>query len=661
MHKILCVYCEQGEKLNSDFNNSIQIGLVDLSTSSITLESYSFQDDIFKKYLGGEGLAADYLLRNMPSKTDPLGSENILCFITGVLSGTKVPFSGRFMVAGKSPLTGTWGEANSGGRFGPELRQAGFDLLLIKGKAKELSILNITNDSIEIIPSTYLKGLDCVETEVELKKKYGSKVQVASIGLAGENLVLITGIVTDKARVAARSGLGAVMGSKNLKAVVVRGTKDIPIFYPNGLRELRTLVNKWVSKGLNFLLKPSLKMSTTFAPWLRRFKIKNYESMSTSSMIIESYKRWGTAAGTAVLVETGDAPVKNWKGCYKDFPLKKSAKLATDSVTKYRIRKYGCKRCPMACGGIMSYKDEHYDIPETHKPEYETLAMLGSNILNDDLGSIYAMNDYCNRQGLDTIAVGSILGFLMEATENGIISENDLGGLNISWGNSTDLLPLIKKITKREGIGDILASGVGRAAKELGGEDYAIHINNQAIPAHDPRFSKGFLIPYRLDPSPGRHTPFTEVMIDLSKFHKMYPSLDKKNRTLDYYCFHQTISTVGLCQFGLVIGNFPVLEFINLVTGLDLSIEDLIAIGERTLTVKHLFNLREGINPLDYELPRRILEKADDGPNQDVSLIEKEGKIINEFLIALKWDLNTTIPDNDHLKELGLEDFIIKT
>ncbi|MFW9905714.1 MAG: aldehyde ferredoxin oxidoreductase N-terminal domain-containing protein, partial [Candidatus Thorarchaeota archaeon] len=203
--------------MNSNFSNSIQIGIVDLSTSRITRETHSFQDELFKRYLGGEGLAADYLLKKMPINTDPLGPENILCFITGILSGTTVPFSGRYVVAGKSPLTGTWGESNSGGRFGPELRQAGFDLLLIKGKAKELSILNITNDSIEIISSSHLKGLDCVETEVELKKKYGSKVQIASIGLAGENLVLITGIVTDKGRVAARSGLGAVMGSKNLK------------------------------------------------------------------------------------------------------------------------------------------------------------------------------------------------------------------------------------------------------------------------------------------------------------------------------------------------------------------------------------------------------------------------------------------------------------
>lgn len=649
---------ETGEILDSIFSNIIRVGLIDLSTSTVTIESHSFRDEIFPKYLGGEGLAADYLLRTMPPNTDPLGPENILCFVTGVLSGTIVPFSGRFMVAGKSPLTGTWGEANSGGRFGPELRNAGFDLLLIKGKAKELSILNITNDSIEIAPFPHLKGMDCVETEEELKKKFGPKVQVASIGLAGEKLVLITGIVTDKARIAARSGLGAVMGSKNLKAVVVRGTKKIPVFDPEGLRELRTLINKWMSKGLNFLLRPSLKLSTSFAPWLRRFRIKNYGSMSTSSMVIESYRRWGTSAGTAVCVETGDAPVKNWKGSYKDFPLKKSVKLTSDNVTKYQIRKYGCKRCPITCGGIMSYKDEQYDLPETQKPEYETLAMLGSNLLNDDLGSVYAMNDYCNRQGLDTIAIGSILGFLMEATENGILSDNDLDGLNISWGNSADLLPMIKKIANREGIGDLLAEGVGKAAKKLNAEEFAIHINNQAIPAHDPRFSKTIIIPYKLDPAPGRHTPFIEVMVDISKFNKMYPSLDKKNRIPDFYCYHQTISSVGLCQFGLTTGNFPALEFVNLVTGLNLTIEEFITIGERILTVKHLFNLREGVNPLNFKLPQRILDKAEDGPNKNVSLLEEEGKILGEFLTALKWDIKTTIPDSDHLKDLGLEDFI---
>ncbi|UCE14256.1 MAG: aldehyde ferredoxin oxidoreductase, partial [Candidatus Heimdallarchaeota archaeon] len=380
--------------MTHNFNNSIKIGMVNLSTSKITVESHSFKDHIFKKYLGGMGLAAEYLLREIPLNADPLGPENILCFITGILSGTTVPFSGRFTVAGKSPLTNTWGEANSGGRFGPELRKTGFDIILIKGKAKDLSILNITNDSIKIHSTPYLAGKDCRETIAELESRHGSHVQVACIGLAGENLVLISGIVSDRDRIAARGGLGALMGSKNLKAVVARGTKNIPIYDPDGLRELRSLNNKWITKGLNFLLRPGLKASTSFASWIRRFKIKSYGSMSPSSMVIESYRRWGTSAGTAIAVETGDAPVKNWIGCHRDFPLKKSVKLTSDNVTKYQIRKYGCKRCPMGCGGIISYEDERYKLSESKKPEYETLAMLGPNLLIDDLGSIVNMNDY---------------------------------------------------------------------------------------------------------------------------------------------------------------------------------------------------------------------------------------------------------------------------
>jgi aldehyde:ferredoxin oxidoreductase len=646
--------------LNSSFNHSLTYGLIDLTTHEITKQSYSFHDPQFKKFLGCEGFAVEFLLKNMPPNVDPLTPENYLCFIAGILSGTNVPFSGRYIVAGKSPLTGTWGEANSGGRFGPELRKTGYNLVIITGRAKDLSIINITNEKIEIQLASYLRGLDCIETEKTLKDKFGSKVQVASIGLAGENQVLYTGIVTDKGRIAARCGLGAVMGSKNIKAVVVRGSKKVPIYDPEGLRELRVLFNKRIKKGPSFLLKPTLKASTTFAPWLRRFRIKNYGAMSPSSVIIESYRRWGTCAGTAVCIETGDAPVKNYQGSHKDFPLKRSVKITSDNVTQYQIRKYGCHSCPLACGGIITYQDEGYNLPETLKPEYETLAMFGSNLLNDDLGSIYALNDYCNRQGLDTISVGSVLSFLMEAREKQIVSDEDLEGLNLTWGETSDLLPLLHKITKREGLGNLLAEGLEKVTKEIGknSEIFAMHIRNQGIPAHDPRFMSSYLIPYKLDPAPGRHTPFVEHAIDLAKFNDMFPSLDKRNRILDFYMYHQAYSSLGMCQFGLLTGNFPLIEFVNLVTGLNLNERDLITVGERIFTLKHLFNLREGLNPLNYSLPQRILNKASDGPNKKVSLLDKEVNILNEFLAALNWDTTSTMPDRDRLAALGLEEFV---
>ncbi|MHA1945391.1 MAG: aldehyde ferredoxin oxidoreductase family protein [Candidatus Hodarchaeales archaeon] len=637
------------------FSNQLKIGIIDLTSQLVTSESVSFNSNEFTQYLGGDGFVAEYLLKNMPAGIDPLSPENYLCFITGVLSATKVPFSGRYTVVGKSPLTNTWGEANSGGRFGPELRKTGFNILIIGGKAENLSTIIVTNDKIEIKPSPQLKGLDGTETEDILKNKYGKKVQVASIGLAGENLVLISGIVTDKGRIAARSGLGAVMGSKNLKAIVARGTKSIPIANPDELNELRKLVNKRINKGLPPLMKPGLKASTVLAPWIRRFRIKNYGSMATSNMIIETYKKWGTCAGSAIMVETGDAPVKNWSGSYQDFPLKKSMEITGDNITKYQIKNYACHSCPLACGGIMSYSDERYNIEETHKPEYESLIMLGANLLNDDLGSIFELNEFCNRQGLDTIAAGSLLAYTIEAMEKGLISEREIGECKITWGDPTNYLKLLKKVINREGFGEILADGFIRAEKEIGG-DFGIHIQNQALPAHDPRFSKTMIIPYRLDPSPGRHTPFTELMIDLSKFNKMFPDFEKSKRISDFYCYHQFSSSVGLCQFSLLTGNFPVLEFINLATGLNLSGKDIITIGERILTLKHLFNLREGLNPLKYSLPSRVMTSAHQGPNKEIPKKE-EDDIINYFLMSLDWDTTTTKPRNNRLKLLNLEQF----
>ncbi len=370
-------------------------------------------------------------------------------------------------------------------------------------------------------------------------------------------------------------------------------------------------------------------------------------------MVIETYKKWGTCAGSTIMVETGDAPVKNWSGSYQDFPMKKSLEITGDKVTKYQIKNYGCHSCTLACGGIMSYSEEQYNIEETHKPEFESLIMLGANLLNDDLGSIFELNEYCNRQGLDTIAAGSLLAYMIEAMEKGLVSE--LEECKVIWGDPTNYLKLLKKVTQREGFGEILADGLTRAEKEIGG-DFGIHIQNQALPAHDPRFSKSMIIPYRLDPSPGRHTPFTELMMDLSKFNKIFPDFDKDNRISDFYCYHQTLSSFGLCQFCLLTGNFPVLEFINLATGLNLSGKDIITIGERILTLKHLFNIREGLNPLEYYLPSRVMTAAHQGPNKEITKREEE-EIINSFLMGLDWDTTTTKPAMSRLKRLNLEQF----
>ncbi|MFW9855268.1 MAG: aldehyde ferredoxin oxidoreductase family protein [Candidatus Thorarchaeota archaeon] len=632
-------------------------GTVNLSTSRVATETYETTDFSFTGLLGGIGLAAKVFLNEMPAQTDPLGEDNILGFCTGLLSGTNIPFSGRFTIVGKSPLTGTWGESNVGGKFGPELRRAGWDILFFKGRAPELSIVTVMDDEIAIIPAPELQGLDCVETEGQLKEKYGRRAEAATIGLAGEKKVLISGIVTDRGRIAARSGMGAVMGAKNLKAVVVRGTKKITVAKPDKLKELRTFVNKRIKKGPNFLLRPGLRAATRFAPWLRRLGVKNYGSLGPNTLVMETYKRWGTSAGTAILVETGGCTVKNWQGSHKDFPLSKSIELTSDNVTQYQSKRYACHSCPLACGGIVHYHDERYTIPESHRPEFETLAMLGPNILNEDLGAIIKLNDDCNRQGLDTIAVGSLLGFVIEALEKGILGNDDLGGLSPSWGSPDDLVDLVGLITRREGIGNILADGVGRAAAHFGGEELAVHIRNQAFPAHDPRFNRLQLLSYKLAAAPGRHNPFQELYVDMSRFDDMFPELDRDHRVPNFYCYHQTISSLGICQFGLLMGHYPALEFTNLTTGLNLSIEEFITVGERITTLKHMFNLREEINPLDSPVPSRLMSPTLSGPNRK-SFLTEDG-LYDRFLERLRWDPTTSHPDPDHIRELGLDKMLL--
>lgn len=633
-------------------NLNYTILLVNLSNKKIEVKTISYNHAIFKKYLGGLGLIAEYIMDNTSPNIDPLGSENVLCFVTGIFSGTNIPFSGRFTVVGKSPLTGTWGEANCGGKFGPELKKTGYDAIIVIGKSDELSIIKINDQEVTINRATELKGKDCFETEEILKQAFDMKSQVASIGMAGENQVLISGIVTDKGRIAARCGLGAVMGSKNLKAIIVRGTKSIFEAKPEEIKEIGLLMRKKIKKGPHAILKPSLKATTAFSPWLRRFGVKNLGSLSPNSIILESLKRWGTAAGTAVSVEIGDAPVRNWKGNYKDFPLKKSSKITSDGITQYQTKNYGCKTCPLACGGILTYKDELYNFKETKKPEYETLAMLGTNLLNEDLGSILAMNDYCNRQGLDTIASGSILGFLIEALQEGYINKDQIDGLTLDWGIPDNYLTILEKIVKREGVGDILANGVGETASKLGliDKNIAIHVKNQAIPAHDPRFSNSLVLPYLLDPAPARHTAFMELIMDISKFSSFYKS-KKSSRFFDFYCYLQIVTTLGMCQFGLQTGEFPVLELVNLMTDLNFSMEDIIKAGHRTLVIKHLFNLREGVNIFENQLPDRIKPSSKEFTDEeDLKLVP----MINDYLTYLGYDLEEKIFRKEILTALDL-------
>ncbi|MFX0056804.1 MAG: aldehyde ferredoxin oxidoreductase family protein [Candidatus Hodarchaeota archaeon] len=599
---------------------------VDLSTGAFNEEEVP--EDLYRQYLGGYGLAAKYIYKNMPPKADPLGAESILAFFPGLLTGTIAPLTGRYMVAGKSPLTGTWGDSHCGGFFGPEIKRCGYDGILIKGMADIPKILTIIDGEKNIVDASDLWGLDAVETENKLNEKFAG-AKFASIGQAGEKLSLISGIVNDKGRIAARSGLGAVMGSKKLKAIVLKGNQSISIADKITLTDLTRQYNEG---------------------------IKSAEAGS-----IQLWRDLGTPWMNDVVAKTGDAPIKNWGGTSaEDFPMENLSKLTGIEIVKYKDRKFGCFGCPVQCGALMKIPD--LDLEETHRPEYETCASFGHLLLNDDLKSIFIVNDLCNRAGLDTISAGGTVAFAIECFENGILGLDDTEGLKLKWGNSEAIIELVKKVINREGIGDILADGSKIAAEKIGkgSAEYAIHSMGQELGMHSPKYYKSMGMSFAFDPTPGRHTSGSLDMMaggPMLKPDGLFPgfSLPKKfkrpgeerNEALKLSsALWQTTSCVGLCQFAYFFQQYPLTDFIKSATGWDINMDELLRAGVRIQTLRQAFTVREGVDIAKNKIPERTVGvdyKAD----------------FKGYCEAIGWNPENGYPTEQTLSELGLE-FVIK-
>ncbi|MFX1425391.1 MAG: aldehyde ferredoxin oxidoreductase family protein [Promethearchaeota archaeon] len=604
-----------------------------------TYNEETLPEEIYRQYLGGYGLAAKLIYENMPTKADPLGPEAILGFFPGLLTGTVAPLSGRYMIAGKSPLTGTWGDSNSGGYFGPEVKKCGFDGILIKGISPTPKIISIINDEIKILDASDYWGLDAIETEERLKVEYANS-QVACIGHSGEKLSLISGIVNDKGRIAARSGFGAVMGSKRLKAIVLKGNKKIP------LADKDTLLNH--SKEYNNLIASAKGLASIF-------------------------KKYGTTAGNVFSGSSGDSPVKNWGGNSRDdFPTERLNKISAAEFDKYKQKDFGCFSCPVRCGAIM--KIPELNIEETHRPEYETCASFGALILNDNLMSIFEINEICNRAGLDTISAGGTVAFAIECFENGLIDKDDTDGLELTWGNSDAAVELVKKMVKRDGFGDLLADGCKRASEEIGkgSEKFAITSMGQELGMHDSKHMSSLGMAFAFDPTPGKHTNSNIDMIAMGPIGRnqfidgfVLPKLSSELGDERYEALMlvnslaQFSNSLGLCLFANMFQKYPMIEFINAVTGWDISIEELIKIGRRIQTLRQAFTIREGIILAENELHGRAIGDPpfESGPHK--------GKIIDYkadykgFCEKMGWDSKNGYPLKETLSELYL-DFVIK-
>jgi aldehyde:ferredoxin oxidoreductase len=577
---------------------------VDLATGKIKEEK--LDEKLCKEYIGGYGIGVKMLYDRMKPKADPLGPDNILGLITGPFTGTIIPSGARYAAVAKSPLTGGWGDANSGGYFGPYLKFAGFDGVFFTGISSKPVYLLIDEGKAELKDASHLWGKDAYETESVLEAEYGKQSRVACIGPAGEKLSLIAAIMTDHGSAAGRSGLGAVMGSKKLKAVVARGTMTVAIADKEAAEKAR---------------KAHIQQLSAPGP-----------------MNMESLHKYGTSAMTAGSAHSGDTPVKNWGGVgVKELPDVEG--LKADVVAGYVEKLGGCWHCPVACKAILKEGKDYKYPAGIRRPEYETQGSFGAMCLNSNTESINMCNDICNRYGLDTISAGTVIAFAIECYENGIITKKDTDGIELKWGNHQAMVAMTEKMAKREGIGDKLADGVKVAAEKIGkgAEKFAVHVGGQEVGMHDPKntFMGEFAAArYQMDATPGRHT---------QNFGPGAASSHMVNAT-------------GLCMIGFGFGAGPqrLTDFFNAVTGLNYTVADIIKAGERIGTLRHLFNLREGINELTWKPHPRIIGEPPqtEGPLAGVTAdIEHQ----NYWCLGyLDWHKNSTKPSKQKLIELGM-------
>ena len=581
---------------------------VNLSTGKIKPEK--LDEKLCRDFIGGYGIGAKILYDHMKPKVDPLGPDNILGLMTGPFTGTPIPAGARYCAVAKSPLTGGWGDANSGGFFGPYLKFSGYDGVFFTGISKKPVYLLIDEGKAELKDAGHFWGKDAYETEETLEAEYGKQSRVACIGPAGEKLSLIAAIMTDKGSAAGRSGLGAVMGSKKLKAVVARGTMPVTVADKEAAERLR---------------KEHVK-SLTEAPGMGGLK---------------SLHRFGTSFMTASSAHSGDTPVRNWGGIgIRDLPDVEGLKNTV--VETYVSKLGGCWHCPVACKAVLKEGTGEYKYPAgVRRPEYETQGSFGANCGNSDTESINMVNDICNRYGLDTISAGTVMSFAIECYENGIITKKDTGGIDLRWGNHKALVAMTDKMAKREGIGDKLADGVKVAAEKIGkgAEKFAVHIGGQELGMHDPKLAGMGGTPYaryQMDATPGRHTQ------------GFGPSS---------FGGH-IVNASGLCLIGFGFGSGPakLVDFLNAVTGSNWTTKKVLKAGERIAVMRHLFNLREGISELEwYAHPRTYGDPPQkEGPLSGVTIDTKAQNYWN--LGALDWDLKTTKPSKNKLIELGFKD-----
>ncbi|MFC1898901.1 aldehyde ferredoxin oxidoreductase family protein [Chloroflexota bacterium] len=586
-----------------------KILFVDLSKGEIKEEA--LDEKLSRDFIGGYGIGARILYDRQKGGVDPLGPENTLGFMSGPLTGTPAVMGSRYAAVGKSPITGGWGDGSSGGYFGVYMKFAGYDGVFFTGISEKPVYLFLNDGKAELRDAAHLWGEDTIETDDMLTSELGDDVKVACIGPGGEKLSLIACIFNDRGlATAGRSGLGAVMGSKKLKAIAARGNQKVELADAETVDKIR----------------------------------RDMLSELRASPGFDARRKYGTAGHADTSAYSGDTQVKNWGGVgIIDFP--DAANLNGDAVIANQDKDWTCWHCPVACEGIMKEATGEYKYPAgSRRLEYETLGAFGAMCLNNNLEAIGKANDICNRYGIDTIAAGTIIAFTMECYENGIITKEDTDGIEMTWGNHAALVAMTEKVAKREGLGAILADGVKVAAEKIGkgAEKYAVHIGGAALGFHDPKLpsprdpNSPAAARYVMDATPGRHT---------QTFGK--PSFKR-----------HVLNATGLCLmgYGAVDSAKYIGKMLKAITGFDYTWDEVLEAGERIANIRHAFNLREGINPLKIPVHPRItgIPPQTEGPLAGVTT-DLDAQIY-WHLGSLDWDKETTKPSKEKLLALGLND-----
>ncbi len=603
---------------------------VNLSNDKISIEHP--EEIFYRKYIGGEGFVAYYLLKELKPNTDPLGPENKLIFATGPITGVSIAGAGRSSVGAKSPLTNGFGESEVGGYWGAELKRAGFDAIIVEGKAKSPIFIWIKNGNVEIRDASHIWGKTTGEAQKIIKKELDDKlVRISQIGSGGEHLVRYACAINDLRSAAGRTGMGAVMGSKNLKAVVVRGNKRPKVANKEKLRELRDFFSN------NYLKNH-----------------KEYFSHGTGGGVMEMF------------ASIGNLPTRNFKAGGIG-----SAKFLDPQINKEEInlKMETCFACPIKCKKVVQIKEPWVVDPKYGGPEYETLAAFGSNCGIYDLKAVCKANELCNKYSIDTISTGMSISFAMECFENNILNESDTGGIILKFGNSKAMIQMIEKIAKREGLGDILAEGVKRAAEKIqnGAQEFAIHVKGQELPMHEPRLKQGLGLGYTISPTGAEHMHNLHDTVianegsiaNLKTFGILTPlQLDdlsaKKVRALIYQMNWCALGNALVMCYFVPWNPFEQTEIVRAVTGWNTSTFELMKVGERIMNMTRIFNLREGFTSDDDRLPDRFFQPHTSGALAETSIdLDNFSEAKKIYYEMMGWDKNG-VPSKIKLDELDI-------